>query len=70
MILIKLLLLWNFFNILNRAAIYIDHYLAGGYLISSAYSLFSYDFLLLLILLLLIACPYHAFHEDHSRRLG
>ena len=26
----KLLLLLNFFNILNRAAIYIDHYLAGG----------------------------------------
>ena len=34
----KLLLLWKFFNILNRAAIYIDHYLA----ISSAYSLFSF----------------------------
>ena len=24
------LFLWNFFNILNKAAIYIDHYLAGG----------------------------------------
>ena len=26
----KLLLLWKYFNILNRAAIYIGYYLAGG----------------------------------------
>ena len=37
----KLLLLWIFFKILNRAAICIDHYLAG-YLISSAYSHFFF----------------------------
>ena len=45
-----LMLLWIFFNILNRAAIYIDHYLAGGggggwYLISSAYSFFFFSFI-------------------------
>ena len=45
----QFLLLWNFFNILNRATIYIDHYLVewgGVYLISSAYSLFSFLYVL------------------------
>ena len=35
----KLLLLWNVFNILNIAAVYIDHYLAG---VSNKQCLFTF----------------------------
>ena len=35
----KVLLLWKFFNILNRAAIYIDHYLVG---VSNKQCLFTF----------------------------
>ena len=36
-----LLLLWKFFNILNKAAIYIDHYLAGVFNKQCLFTFFS-----------------------------